>query len=120
MNRNIAFAFVLATAAIGNAFAGEITPEPAAFASSASRAQVQADLAQYRRTGVDTTSYEYNPLSQFKSSTTRAQVVADFIANRSELAALDAEARGADAVARNVDVKRQGATRLAGQPVNAQ
>ena len=120
MNRNIAIAFVLATATIGTASAGEITPEPAAFTSSASRAQVFSVLALFRRSGVDTTSYENNPLTQFKSATSRADVTADFIANRAQVAALDAQARGAAAVARNVDVKRQGATRVAGQPVNAQ
>jgi Domain of unknown function (DUF4148) len=120
MNRNIALAIVLATASVGSAFAGEITPEPTPFVSTISRAQVQAELAQYRRDGVDTTSYEYNPLSQFKSSTTRAQVSADYIANRDQVAALDAQARGAEAVARNVDVNRGDAMRLAGEPVNAQ
>jgi hypothetical protein len=120
MNRNIALAIVLATASVGSAFAGEITPEPAPFVSAISRAQVQAELAQYRRDGIDTTSYEYNPLSQFKSSTTRAQVSADYIANRDLVAALDAQARGAAAVARAADVSRGDTMRLAGEPVNAQ
>jgi hypothetical protein len=120
MNRNIAFAFVLATAAVGSAFAGEITAEPAPFVSTVSRAQVQAELAQYRRDGVDTASYEYNPLTQFKSSTTRAQVAADLSANRGQLAAESGEGSGAETFARNVDARNQDATRVAGQPVNAQ
>jgi hypothetical protein len=120
MNRNIAFAFVLATAAIGSAFAGEITPEPAPFTSAVSRAQVQAELAQYRRSGIDTSSYEYNPLAQFKSGTTRAEVRADYIANRDQVAANSGEGSGAEAFARNVNVRGADATRLAGQPVNAQ
>lgn len=120
MNRNIALAIVLATASVGSAFAGEITPEPAPFVSTISRAQVQAELAQYRHDGIDTTSYEYNPLSQFKSSTTRAQASADYIANRDQVAALDAQARGAETVAHNVSVNRRDAMRLAGDPVNAQ
>ncbi|MDB5883035.1 MAG: hypothetical protein JWP43_2913 [Ramlibacter sp.] len=120
MNRNIAFAFVLATAAIGSAFAGEITPEPASFTSSASRAQVQAELAQYRRAGIDTSSYEYNPLTQFKSATTRAQVTAEYLANRDQVAAASGEGSGAETFARNINVNRQDATRLAGLPVNAQ
>ena len=119
MNRNIALAVVLATASLGTAFAGEITPEPAPFVSAISRAQVQAELAQYRHDGVDTTSYEYNPLSTFKSSTTRAQVAADYIANRDQVAAMDAEARGA--VAGNVNARHRDGTRVAaGQPVSVQ
>jgi hypothetical protein len=86
MNRNIAFALVLATAAIGNAFAGEITPEPAPFVSTL----------------------------------TRAEVTADYIANRAQVAALNAQASGADAVARNVDVQHPDAIRLAGRSVSAQ
>jgi hypothetical protein len=120
MNRNIAFAFVLATAAIGSAFAGEITPEPAPFTSTASRAQVQSELAQYGRSGVDTTSYEYNPLTQFKSGTTRAQVTDEYLANRDQVAATTGEGSGAEAFARNTNVNRADTTRLAGQPANAQ
>ena len=89
------------------------------FTSTASRAQVQAELAQYRRDGIDTSSYEYNPLSQFKSGLTRKEVTADYIANRSQVAAMNAEASGAEAVAHNAQGQRRGATQMAGDPENA-
>jgi hypothetical protein len=122
MNRTIALSLVLATAAIGNAFAGDgefAHDQQAAFSSTASRAEVQSELAQYRRDGIDTSSYEYNPLSQFKSGLKRAEVTSDYIANRAQVAAMNAEASGAEAVARNVDLQRH-ATTMAGDPVNAQ
>ena len=122
MNRNIALSLVLATAAIGNAFAadGEFAhDQQAPFSSTASRAQVQSELAQYRRDGIDTTSYEYNPLSQFKSSETRAQVSRDYIANRDEVAAQDGEGLGVETFGRNM--RKQDGTRVAaGQPASAQ
>jgi len=120
MNRNIAFSLVLATAAIGNAYAGDgefAHDQQTPFTSTASRAQVKSELAQYRRDGIDTTSYEYNPLSQFKSGLTRAEVTADYIANRSQVAAMNAEASGAEAVACNVEWQRH-PTQMAGDPEN--
>jgi hypothetical protein len=122
MNRNIALSLVLATAAVGTAFAadGEFAHEQQApFTSTASRAQVQAELAQYRHDGIDTSSYEYNPLSTFKSSMTRAQVAADYIANRDEVAAQNGEGLGAETFAHNVNARSRDATRVAaGQPVS--
>jgi hypothetical protein len=120
MNRTYAFALVLATAAVGNAFAGdgEITREPAPFVSTASRAQVLAELAEFRRSGVDFTSYEYNPLKQFHSDKTRAEVRAEYIASRREVAAMNDEASGAVHALRTTP--RQSATRLASRPSNMQ
>jgi hypothetical protein len=121
MNRNIALSLVLATAAIGNAFAadGEFAHDQTPFTSTASRAQVQAELAQYRHDGIDTSSYEYNPLSTFKSSMTRAQVAADYIANRDEVAAQNGEGLGAETFAHNVNARSRDATRVAaGQPAS--
>ena len=122
MNRTIALSLVLATSAFGSAYAGDgefAHDQQAPITSTASRAQVQAELAQYRRSGIDTTSYEYNPLSQFKSGLTRAEVTADYIANRDQVAASTGEGSGAEAVARNVDLQRHPTT-MAGDPVNAQ
>lgn len=121
MNRNIAFSLVLATAAIGNAYAGDgefAHDQTTPVTSTVSRAQVKAELAQYRRDGIDTSSYEYNPLSQFKSGLTRAEVTADYIANRSQVAEMNAEASGAEAVARNVE-RRPSTIQMAGQTENA-
>lgn len=122
MNRNYAFALVLATAATGNVFAGdgEITREPAPFVSTLSRAQVQAELKEFQRSGVDTTSYEYNPLTHFQSDKTRADVRAEYIAGRAQVAAMNEEASGAVHALRPIDSSRDSATRLAGQPSNMQ
>jgi hypothetical protein len=48
MNRKLAIALVLATAAAGNAFADDITVETVAFKSTATRADVQAQYVAER------------------------------------------------------------------------
>ena len=62
MNRKTAFAIVLAAVAAGNAFADDITVDRNAFVSSRTRAEVQAELAQYQQSGVNPWSIAYNPL----------------------------------------------------------
>jgi hypothetical protein len=95
MNRNIASALVIATAAFaGSAFADDITIDPVAFNGTRTRAEVQAELAQYKATGVNVWSTQYNPLKQFKSATTREAVVAAYLADRDEVAALNGEDSG--------------------------
>ena len=94
MNRKIATALVLAAATVaGSAFADDITIAPA-FVPQATRAQVQAELAQYKQAGVNPWSTSYNPLKTFKSSTTREQVTAEYLASRDEVAALTSEDSG--------------------------
>lgn len=112
MNRKIATALVLAAAAVaGNAFADDITIAPD-FVPQATRAQVQAELAQYKQAGVNPWSTSYNPLKTFKSSTTREQVTAEYLASRDEVAALTSEDSGSFYLAQGA-VRAHATTNLA-------
>ena len=72
-------------------------------ASSAtkSRAEVVAELKEYKRAGVNPWSMSYNPLRTFKSTTTRDAVVAEFLGSRDQVAALYGEDSGSAYLARN-------------------
>ena len=95
MNRKIATALVIAAAAVaGNAFADDITVDTTPFAATKTRVEVRAELVQYKTAGVNPWSTQYNPLKQFKSAKTRDQVVAEFVAARDEVAALNGEDSG--------------------------
>lgn len=98
------------------------SPDPSGqFAPNAgpvSRTQVQAELSQYRQSGVNPWSTSYNPLKQFHSEKTRAQVEAEFLANRDAVRAMTAEDSGAAYLAAH-----QGTTpathQFAGQPTRS-
>jgi hypothetical protein len=117
MNRNLAF--VLVFAAAGTAFADDITIDNTPFISTATRAQVQAELVQFTQSGANPWSNRYNPLAGFSSQRTRAEVQAAYIASRDEVAALTGEDSGSAYLARTDDGVTH-PTRMAGQPVNAQ
>jgi hypothetical protein len=115
-SRNIATALVVATAAFaGTAFADDITVDNTPFVSSKSRAEVQADLLQFRNAGTSPWSTQYNPLRTFKSDTTRAQVTAQYVGSRDQVAALNSEDSGSAYLA-HYRVRNTGTT-LAGQPL---
>ena len=84
------------------------------FVSSKSRAEVQAQLMQFKQAGTSPWSMQYNPLRSFKSSTTRAEVTAQYIDARDQVAALNAEDSGSAYLAQ-YRVRNTGTT-LAGQP----
>ncbi len=95
MNRNIASALVIAAAAAaGSAMADDITIDTTPFVSTKSRAEVQAELSQFKQAGTSPWSTQYNPLAQFRSSLSRAQVVAGYVADRDQVAALNGEDSG--------------------------
>jgi hypothetical protein len=95
MNRTIASILAISAAAFaGSALADDITVDTTPFASAKSRVEVQAELAQYKGAGINHWSTQYNPLKQFKSATTREQVVAEYVASRDEVAALNGEDSG--------------------------
>jgi len=94
MTRKIAFALVVAAAAAGNAFADDITVEANPFVSSRTRAEVQAELAQYRKSGVNPSSIAYNPLRSFQGSKSRAEVVREYLASGNEVAEMTREDSG--------------------------
>jgi hypothetical protein len=115
MNRNIASALVIAAAAVaGNAFADDITVDTTPFVSSKSRAEVVAELGQFKKAGTSPWSTQYNPLAKFQSAKSRAQVTAEYVADREAVAALNSEDSGSAylTAARRVN----NGTTLAGQP----
>lgn len=99
MTRNSALCLSLVFAA-GAAFADDITIDPVPFVSTASRAQVQEELRQFRAAGVDPWSDSYNALAGFKSSLSRGNVMAEFSASRGEVAAFAGEDSGSTYLAR--------------------
>ncbi len=118
MNRKIAIAVLSAAAAVaGNAFADDITIDTTPFASTLSRAQVQGELAQYKRSGVNPWSISYNPLRGFQSTTSRAAVVAEYLTSRDQVAAFTGEDSGSTVLARS---RALPVTTLAGTPRSAQ
>jgi vacuolar-type H+-ATPase catalytic subunit A/Vma1 len=121
MNRNIASALVIAAAAVaGNAFADDITLDNTPFVGSKTRAEVQAELAQFKRAGTSPWSTQYNQLAKFQSTKSRAEVVAEFTAARDEVAALNSEDSGSAYLAQHNGRQASPSTTLAGQPRNAQ
>ena len=121
MNRIALSSLVLAAAFAGSAFAE--SPNAGVrndqFTSSRTRADVNAELAAYKQSGVNPWSTQYNPLRSFKSTATRADVTAAYLATRDEVAALNSEDSGSAYLA-HARVTGVPATTLAGQPRNAQ
>jgi len=118
MNRNVITALVLAAAASGSAFADDITIDNTPFQSTRTTAEVKAELQAYRQAGVNPWSIAYNPLKEFRSGQTRAQVTAAYIASRDEVAALTSEDSGSAYFAQGHGTPAS--TTLAGQPRAAQ
>jgi hypothetical protein len=102
MNPRI-LAATLVAAAAGSAFADDIGVDAALFTGSRTRAEVQAELQQYRplsgQPAFNPWSHNYDPLQSFRSETTRAQARAAFLAARNEVAAGNGEGGGATPVA---------------------
>lgn len=112
-----AFAALAGTAAR----ADDITIDNTPFVSSKTRAEVQAELVQFKQTGVNPWSISYNPLAKFDSAKSRDQVKAEYLAERDQVAALTGEDSGSAYLSTLATASRlpNGAT-LAGVPVNAQ
>ena len=95
MNARIALsAIVLAAGFSGAAFAESPGPQSFPFTSSRTVAEVQAELQQYRASGVNPWSTSYNPVRNFKSATTREAVVAEYLAARDQVHAVNGEDGG--------------------------
>jgi len=110
-----AFAALAGTAAR----ADDITIDNTPFQSVKSRAEVQAELAQFKQAGVNPWSTSYNQLAGFQSTRSRAQVQAEYVAERNQVAALTSEDSGS-AYLTQVAASRQVGTTLAGTAVNGQ
>ena len=100
MNRKIALALVATLAVAGNAFADDITIDDNAFVPARSRAEVQAELAQFKQSGVNPWANTYNQLRGFQSTKTRAQVAGEYLAARDQVAALTGEDSGSATLSR--------------------
>lgn len=99
--------------------ADDITIDTTPFQSTRTRAEVQAELFQYKKGGVNPWSISYNPLARFQSTQTREQVQAEYRAVRESVAALTAEDSGS-AYLKQMAATRTVGTTLAGTPANAQ
>ncbi|MFT3819428.1 MAG: DUF4148 domain-containing protein [Rubrivivax sp.] len=95
-------AIALSLAAAGSAFADDITIDPVQHQSLKTRAQVQAELAQFQAAGVNPWSMGYSMGSNFKPQLTRADVIAELKAAQAsgELQGLASEDSGAAYFAR--------------------
>ena len=100
MNRTYALSLAIVLAAAGNAFADDITNDPHPFVSTATRAEVQEDLRQFRMAGNSPWADDYNPLAQFRGSMTRAEVTAEYMGSRDTVSAFNAEDSGSTYLAR--------------------
>ena len=113
---------VLATAATsafaGTTYLGDIAVESTPFVSTNTRAEVLAELAQYKQAGVNPWSTSYNPLKYFRSAKTRTEVEQEYIASRDEVRGMTAEDSGSSYLAQH-RVNDAGSL-LAGQPTRPQ
>lgn len=60
----------------------------------ATRAQVQSELATYKKSGVNPWSTSYNPLASFQGQKSREQVRNEFLASRNAVSAMTGEDSG--------------------------
>jgi hypothetical protein len=121
MNRSVIALAALSLAAL-TAHAEDADPSgqfAAAVTGQASRAEVQAQFADYRQAGVNPWSQSYNPLKSFQGQKTRAEVAAEYAGSRAASAALTGEDSGSAWLAAHQATRVEG-RQLAGQPVNAQ
>ena len=95
-------AIALSFAAAGSAFADDITIDPVQHQSLKTRAQVQAELAQYQAAKINPWSSSYQLSTGFKPQVSRAEVRADVQAALAsgELQAMTGEDSGAAYLAR--------------------
>lgn len=122
MNRYFATTLVAVAAAVatasGPAFADDLaTFTGTPFTSTKSRAEVSAELRQYRQQGVNPWALNFDQLAGFRSSTSRAQVTADYIAHRDQVEAMTGEDSGSAYLAQRAPVA---APVFAGQPQRAE
>jgi len=121
MNRSSLALAVLSLAAFAaHADDADLSGQFAASAGNASRGEVQAQLADYKKAGVNPWSTSYNPLASFKGEKTRAQVTGEYLASRNAVAAMTGEDSGSAFLAVN-QRSTNASNQLAGQPAgNAQ
>ena len=97
-----AAAFAFAVMASGHAYADDITIDPAPFAGSRTRAEVQSEVmgqAEALRIASSEWSTQLNAAVLPQSGITRAQVTEEYIKTRHEVNALNAEDSGSSYLA---------------------
>lgn len=110
----------LIVAAAGSAFAESPTIVKDDFVSSRTRDEVLAELHAYKQAGVNPWSMSYDPLRAFKSTTSREQVVSEYLAGREVVAAVNGEDSGSAYFAQATAQRIPAGETLAGRPANAQ
>jgi len=86
--------------ASASAMADDITIDPTPFVSTATRAEVVAELGRFKSAGRSPWSILYNPLATFRSTKTRAEVHAEYLRSRDNVAAMNGEDSGSTLLAR--------------------
>lgn len=113
-------ALIAAASFAASAAVQEATPGPdQAPASSLSRSEVQSQLAAFKAAGANPWSSNYNPNARFQPRLTRAQVTAEYLASRNEVAALTSEDSGSAYLTRVAARRHRVDENLAGQPTNS-
>jgi len=88
---------VLAATCAGAALAETPNAVPEApFVSTKTRAEVRAELAAYKSAGVNPWSISYDPLRDFRSTTSREAVAAEYLATREQMNAVTSEDSGSE------------------------
>lgn len=112
-------ASIAAASFAASAATPEATPGPdQAPQSSLSRAQVQSQLADFKASGVNPWATSYNPNASFRPALTRAQVTAEFLASRDQVAAMTGEDSGSAYLTQVATRRHNVDANLAGQPTN--
>jgi hypothetical protein len=109
---------IAAAAVSSTAFADDITIDTTPFVSTKTRAEVQAELQQFRQAGVNPWSQSFDQLAGFRSDRSRAQVSAEYISARDQVEAMTGEDSGSEFLSQRAPAG--GGSVVAGQPVNAQ
>ena len=116
MNRTIASILAISAVAFASqALADDITIDTTNFASAKSRVEVQTDIASYKQAGVNPWSTQYNPLKSFRSAQSRQDVIAQYLADRDEVAATTGEDSGSAYLAQAATKHVPVSTTLAGR-----
>lgn len=119
MNARIVLSSLVLAAFAGTAFAETPTIVTEPFVSTKSVAEVRAELDAYKAAGVNPWATSYQPLKYFKSTASRDVVVADYLASRNEVKALNGEDSGSAYLAQLRGFGMPAST-LAGTPANGQ
>ena len=119
MNTKLALSALALAAFAGSALADDPTVDPHQFVGTKTRAEVNAELAAFQSSGVDPWSMTYQPLQEFHSTTSRADVVADYLRSRDQVHEFTGEDSGSAYLAQ-ARVPSVPVRTLAGTPVNPQ